>query len=121
MRLHAVLDQARILPQLVRRVRVDSEDLDAKLLTFRVLDDPQLFHPIVIEFGVDQGGVGRKIILRGDHREGAGRGHPIQGLVGAVVGVNRDRSIGFDHDESVGLRQVRLETPDIIHTATGDD
>jgi hypothetical protein len=71
--LDAILDQPRIDPELVAGVVVDCGDRDDQLLAALVGHRP----------GPD---AGRIDLLA--HR--AGRTHPVQGLVGPVVGVHRD-------------------------------
>ena len=106
---HTVLDQPRVLPQLVGGVGVHLEDPDAQQLALRVLHLPDLLDTGVLLLlgGIDLG-------------EAARRGHPVQWLVGAVVGVDTDRTIGLDHHQTVGLREVGGESTFVVDGTTAD-
>ena len=47
--------------------------------------------------------------------------HPVQRLVGAAVGVDRDAPVGLDHDQPHGLGEVGGQPPGVVHRAPGDD
>ena len=47
--------------------------------------------------------------------------HPVQGLVGATIGVDRHASVGLHHDQPVGLREVGIEPTGVVDRAAGDD
>ena len=50
----------------------------------------------------------------------AGRAHPVQRLVGTVVGVDRYGSVGLDQDQPRCHRQVGCQPPCVVHLATGN-
>jgi len=54
-----------------------------------------------------------------DHQP-VGSIHPVERLVGAAVGVDRDAAVGLDHDEAHRLGQVRGEPPLVVDGAAGD-
>src|SRR6266545_3864825 len=98
-RLDAVLGEARIDAQLVGAVLKDL-----------LQDDPQLLPGAV------------------DHPPHAGRlldpagwRHPVEWLVGPVIGVDRHRAVGLDHQEPRGQGQMCREPADVVHRAPGDD
>ena len=98
-RLHAVLDQARVDAELVRRVVQQLLDADEQLLAGLVGDRPEV----------------------AVHAQRARRAHPVQRLVGAVVGVHRDRPVGLDQDQPRGAREVGGEPADVVDRAPRDD
>ena len=53
--------------------------------------------------------------------EPARRAHPVQRLVGAVVGVDGHRPVGLDQQEAGRHRQVGGEPSDVVDGAAGDD
>ena len=53
--------------------------------------------------------------------EGAGRGHPVEGLVGAVVRVDRDAAVRLDQDQPGGRGQMGGEPARVVDGAAGDD
>src|SRR6478752_44672 len=99
MGLHPVLDQPRIGAEFVGRVVQYLGDGDDQLLAGAVADQPSI--------PVDS--------------QPARRRHPVQRLVGTVVGVDRDRSIGLDQQEPVGHGQVGGQPPDVVHRTPGDN
>src|SRR4051794_3489848 len=103
LRLDAVLLQAGVQPELVRGVVRDRLDGDDQLLAGLVGDRPR----------ADT--VGELVLER------AGRAHPVQRLVGAVVGVDRDRPVRLDQQQPAGHREVGGEPPDVVDRAAGDD
>ncbi len=50
----------------------------------------------------------------------AGRVHPVERLVGAVVGVDRDRPVRLEQDEPLGHRQVRRQAAGVVDLAAGN-
>src|SRR5262249_31042505 len=50
-----------------------------------------------------------------------GRGHPVQRLVAAGVGVDEDRPVRFQHHEPGRLRQERIQAAAVADLAAGDD
>ena len=46
------------------------------------------------------------------------RVHPVERLVGAAVGVDRDAAVGLDHHESRGLGKGGVQSALVDHTAT---
>ena len=97
--LDAVLDQAGVDAELVLRVVQDLVDGDDEGLVGLVADGP------------DAG-----LLL-----EPAGRAHPVERLVGAVVGVDGDRSVGLDQQQPGRHREVSRQPADVVHLAAGDD
>ncbi len=57
------------------------------------------------------------VVVLGD---GVGRVHPVEGLVGAAVGVDGNTSVGLDHDQTHGLGQVRSQASVVVDGATGN-
>ena len=53
--------------------------------------------------------------------EGAGRGHPVERLVGAVVGVDRQAAVGLDQQQPGGGGEVGGEPARVVDGAAGDD
>ncbi len=102
-RLDTVLDQTGVDTEFVARIVVDLFESDAQLLACLVGDHPQ--------------GLG---VLDGLLLEPAGWAHPVQGLVGTVVGVDTHRTVGFDEEETSGRRQMSRQASDVVHTATGN-
>ncbi len=74
-----------------------------------------------------QGDGQRLARLAGDHpparflRQPARRGHPVQRLVRAAVGVNQDGAVRLDHDEPGGRGQPGRQATRVIYAAPGDD
>src|SRR3954469_12260246 len=101
--LHAVLLQARVDAQVVPVVVLDRLDRDDQLLARPVGHRP------------GAGPVDQLFLER------ARRGHPVQRLVGPVVGMDRHRAVGLDQQQPGGRWQVSGEPPDVVHGATGDD
>jgi len=55
------------------------------------------------------------------HHGAAGRAHPVQRFVGAVVGMDRDRAVGLDQDQPGGHGEVGVQASRIVDRAAGDD
>src|SRR3954451_10027441 len=91
--LDAVLLQPRVDAELVPVVVLDRLDGDDQLLTGLVGDRP---------------GAGCAAVRRVDQLllERARRAHPVQRLVGAVVGVDRHRAVGLDQQQPGGEREM---------------
>ena len=53
--------------------------------------------------------------------ERAGRAHPVQRLVGPVVGVDGHRAVGLDQQQPGRHGEVGGEPPDVVDGAAGDD
>ena len=51
----------------------------------------------------------------------AGRAHPVEGLVGAAVGVDEEAAVGLQHQQPRGERQVRAQPAGIVDGAVGND
>jgi hypothetical protein len=75
-RLDAVLLEPRVDAELVRDVLEDLLQEDAQLLA-RLVDDPPHAWGLL---------------------EAAGRAHPVEWLVGPIVGVDRHRAVRLDHE-----------------------
>ena len=101
--LDAVLLQAGVDPELVRVVVQDRLDGEDELLAGLVGDRPGA-------------GAVDELVL-----EAAGRAHPVQRLVGAVVGVDGHRAVGLDQQEAGRHRQVGGEPSDVVDGAAGND
>ena len=108
--LDPVLDQARVDAELVRGVVVHLVEPHAQaVLGLRVLDDPH---------GRDAvGGLG---VVRLDLGHGAGRRHPVEGLVGPAVGVHEHGAVGLDQEQPGRERQVGGEPPVVVDAARRD-
>ncbi|CAM5463914.1 AAA family ATPase OS=Streptomyces griseomycini OX=66895 GN=FHS37_000951 PE=4 SV=1 [Streptomyces griseomycini] len=61
------------------------------------------------------------LFLAGALLQRAGRRHPVQGLVGPVVGVDRDAAVRLGQDQTGCRGQVRGEPPGVVHGAAGND
>ena len=103
MSFHAVLDQAGVNAQFVARIVLDLLDRDAKLLPRLVLDHPHRDLPV------------------GLLDEPARRAHPVQGLIGTIVGMHAHRAIGLEQQQSFGRREMSCEPTDVIDGALSDD
>jgi adenylate cyclase len=101
-RLHPVFHQAGVDAQVVTRIVLDAFDRDAELLTGLVFHHPHRHRPVV---------------LLAQPARGA---HPIQRLVGAVVGVHADRPVGLNQQQPARRGQVRGEPPEVVDGALGD-
>ncbi|COV51630.1 Uncharacterised protein [Mycobacterium tuberculosis] len=101
--LDAVLDQPGVHAQLVATVVLDSFDSDAQLLAGLVLDHPHWR------------------LAAGLFGQPARRTHPVQRLVGAVVSMYADRSVGLEQQQPARGRQMRGEPADVVDSALGDD
>ncbi len=102
-RFHAVLDQAGVHAQFVRGVVEDLLHRDDELLARLVDDRPHA------------GLVAGALLQR------AGRRHPVQGLVGPVVGVDRDAAVRLDQDQAGRRGEVGGEPAGVVHGAAGND
>src|SRR5690606_14028012 len=100
---HAVLDQTGVHPQFVRGVVQDLLHRDDELLA-RLVDD-----------GPDP------LLRSGPLLQRAGGRHPVQGLVGPVVGVDGDAAVRLDQDQAGRRGEVGGEPPGVVHGATGND
>ena len=61
--------------------------------------------------------VGGGLLVRlGDGQAGRGA-HPVQGLVGAAVGVDEDRPVGLEHEHAGGPGQVGVQTAGVVDGA----
>ena len=110
-RLDAVLDQAGVNPEIVVRVVEDLvQAYPQPVLRLGVLHHPHQRDPVV-------GLLGRRCHL--GHR--AGRGHPVQRLVGAAVAVHEDGTVGLDHEQAGRQRQVCGQSTVVVDAAPGDD
>ena len=109
--LDPVLGQPRIDAQIRAGVGEDLEDADDE--------------PIIGLGGRDLppgDDAGLAILIIGvDLAEPGGRTHPVQGLVGASIGMHEDRAVRLDHDEADGPGQVGVEAPGVVHGAAGND
>src|SRR6266542_2267945 len=97
--LDAVLDQPRVQPQLVGGVVQDLLQGDGHGLAGAVADQP------AVRFLA----------------QGAGRGHPVERLVAAAVGVDQHRAVGLDDQQAGGRREVCVEPAGVVDAAGGDD
>src|SRR6266542_3360193 len=97
--LDAVLDQPRVQPQLVGGVVQDLLQGDGHGLAGAVADQPAI----------------------GFLAQGAGRGHPVERLVAAAVGVDQHRAVGLDDQQAGGRREVGVEPAGVVDAAGGDD
>jgi len=50
----------------------------------------------------------------------ARRTHPVERLIGAVVGMDTHRTVGFDEKQPTGRRQVGGKPTEVVHPALGD-
>ncbi|MPN30605.1 hypothetical protein SDC9_178076 [bioreactor metagenome] len=92
---HPVLAKARIDAQLGGVVQLDLPDADLQEIAALGADHPHLAYA-----RIDVGGRRTQIGLgSGSDRRGAGWAHPVQRLVGAVVGMHRNRSVRLHHDQ----------------------
>ena len=115
MRLDAVLLQARVDPQLVARSRAAPRRCEICRVS---PSRPRTSHSAVSGSGPGtMSSAGRR---RRQLDERARRAHPVQRLVGAVVGVHRDRAVRLDQDEPGGHRQVGGEPTGVVDLAAGD-
>src|SRR5271167_2730151 len=51
----------------------------------------------------------------------ARRAHPVQRLVGTVVGVHTHRAVGLEEQQPACRGQMSGEASDVVHGAAGDD
>ena len=97
------------------------------------------FDPVLLETGVRTHLPGRvrHHLLEGYHQrlalgvrhrpldvlgdEAVGGVHPVEGLVGTAVGVDRHAAVGFDHDQPHRGREVAGEPALVVNRTTGDD
>src|ERR1700733_1775490 len=98
-RFDAVLDQAGIDPQVDGGVADDLLDGDRERLARLAR-----YHPPARFLG-----------------QPAGRGHPVQRLVRAAVGVNQDGAVRLDHYEPGSRGQPGRQAARVIYAAPGDD
>ena len=109
--LDAVLDEARVLAQLMGGVVELFMDVDDQpVVRLGGLNGP-LFNDAQLDVGV----------VRGGDAERGGRAHPVQGLVGAAVGVHQHRAVGLHQEEPGGEGQMGFEPANVINGATGYD
>src|SRR6266545_4686024 len=97
--LDAVLDQPGVQPQLVGGVVQDLLQGDGHGLAGAVADQPAV-----------------RLLA-----QGAGRGHPVERLVAAAVGVDQHRAVGLDDQQAGGRREVGVEPAGVVDAAGGDD
>ena len=102
-RLDAVLDQAGVDAQFVRGVVEDLLHRDDELLA-RLVDD-----------GPDPLLVSRPLL------QSAGRRHPVEGLVGPVVRVDRDAAVRLHQDQTGGRGEMGGEPARVVDGAAGND
>ena len=118
MGLHAVLLEARIRPEVETGVQQDLSQADHQGVAVAAADfpvrDEGWRHRLVAGHPV---GVGRR---RQPFHEGAGRTHPVERFVGPVIGVNRNRAVGLDHDEAGGHRQMGRQTAGVVDLTAGN-
>ena len=111
MSLDAVLGEPGVHAQLVADVGDGLEDADDEAVVgLGGAHLPDLAHA-----------VGGGLLVRlGDGQAGRGA-HPVQGLVGAAVGVDEDRAVGLEHEHAGGPRQVGVQAAGVVDGAGGDN
>ena len=109
--LDAVLGEPGVHAQLVADVGDGLEKADDEAVVgLGGADLPDLAHA-----------VGGGLLVRLGDRE-AGRGaHPVQGLVGATVGVDENRAVGLEHEHASGPGQVGIQAAGVVDGAGGND
>ena len=109
--LDAVLGEPGVHAQLVADVGDGLEEADDEAVVgLGGADLPDLAHA-----------VGGGLLVRLGDRE-AGRGaHPVQGLVGAAVGVDEDRAVGLEHEHAGGPGQMGVQTAGVVDGAGGNN
>ena len=114
--LHSVLLQAGVDPEVVLAVVQHLADRDLQGVTV-----PAAHLPDLGDQGVDVGGGGREIVGGGGgDRDRAWRVHPVERLVGAIVGMDRHRPVGLDENQPDGHREVGRQLPGVIDLAAGN-
>jgi len=110
-RLDAIFDQAWIFPEVMRVVRVNLMDVDHQEIRGLMVDDfPRFYDACFGLFGV-----------RFENLERTGWGHPVQRFVASAIGVNKDASISFDHDDPGGQREMSTESARVINRTGCND
>ena len=102
--LDTVLDQSRIETEFIRRIVLDLFESDPQFLARLVGDDPQ--DVVAVPGGLDQP---------------ARRTHPVERLVRPIVGMDTDRAVGFDQQQSSCGREVGGQASHIVDTATSNN
>ena len=102
-RFDAVLHQAGVDAEFVAGVVLDRLQGDAQLLACLVLHHPHRMRA-VLGLGLD---------------EPARRAHPVQWLVGAVVGVHADRAVSLDEQQPARGGQMGSQPADVVDGALG--
>ena len=103
--LDTVFDQPRVNAQIVAGVVLD-----------RLHGDPQLFAGFVFNHPHRLAPIG----AIGTFDKPARWTHPVQRLVGTIVGVHADRPIGLEQQQPSRGRQMRGQATDIVDGALGD-
>ena len=101
---HTVFDEARVDTELVSVIAVDFVDVDHQEVSCFVVNHfPHLNYAL-----------GAHVIIGLDDFERAGRGHPVEGLITAAIGVNENTAIGLHHHHSGGQGKVSIEATRVV-------
>ena len=132
MSLDPVLLQAGINPQILRDVEVDLAEQDVQLVPALGLDLPHLGDLDVGVRGVTGGRARRTFTGRAQLRsrrystqllvligfadgQGAWRAHPVEWLVGPVIGMDAHRVVRLDDEQALGPWKVGGETAGVVN------
>ena len=103
MRLDTVLDETGISAEFMIGIVMHFVDGDDEPLASLVLDRPDVCRIVLLDAQLTRWG------------------HPIQRLVGTVVGMDRDRAIGLHENQALCRRKMRRQPTRVIDRARGND
>ena len=104
-RLHAVLDEARVDAQILGYVRDNLVDANDELVIGLIgLNRPDLLDAFFVVTGFSHGDRTR-------------RRHPVQRLIGAALGVDEHRPVTLEHDDALSRIQVGAQPTGVINGA----
>src|SRR5699024_2812357 len=113
--LDAVLLQARVDPEIVGGVLEHLDQAHPQPVTGLVVHDVPLFDPLAL------GVLARLLVAAARGGQRARRGHPVQRLVAAAVGMDQHAAVGLDDQQPRGEREMGGESTGVVDGATSND